>query len=121
MADSSALDSIRAELARDVVRGDARPSANAACGAIPPDAAERAHRVAYPAADETARSIAARLVAIAPPHVPLRVAAVAAGGDTSALAIVARPLERTERCAAGRLTIPLIETRARAIVPVEAP
>ena len=138
--DSAAVVSpgFREALARDAVRVDARAAAGAsalpACSAAPPAASSPARtgaRIAYPAADATARDLAARLAALRVAGVrailPLDgdafLAALRAGGEAAYVLALPRTLAPCEDLPlpGGAAVLPLVDTRAHALVRQGAP
>jgi hypothetical protein len=132
------LAGVRAALARDAVRAEARGAeppywweTRATCRGQPwPERAPVGHRIVYPAADSTARELAERAVAL-PAAARLQLVAVGLGASelTRALAaggevayIVPYPRPSPAACGAvparprGALIVPLVETRARAVL-----
>ena len=130
----AASDELRASLARDAVRADARPAGNgyawqtAACAGAGPRAAQPERRVVYAAADPVGRAVAERLVAMDGTVTAAALgddslaAALAAGAD--AVYVVTIPIagDTTDACTrlparpASARIVPLVETRAHAIV-----
>lgn len=130
----------RVALAQNVVRTDARPAkqltwADSAARCAPPSAGSGStpKAIAYSAADPTARELAERLVALggasAPAVRPLEpdsFAAVLRRGDAGGF-IVGGPLLAPVPCVesagwpSGARVIPLVETRAHAVVRRGAP
>jgi hypothetical protein len=130
----------RAALAQNVVRTDARaagPStwadSAARCAQASVRAGSPSHAIAYPAGDPTARELAERLVALGGPAAPMvrplepdSLAAVLRLGDAGGF-IVSGPLVAPVPCVessgwpSGARVIPLVETRAHAVVRRGAP
>jgi len=128
----------REALARDAVRVDARAVAGAstlpACSAAPPASSSPARtgaRIAYPAADATARDLAARLAALgtagARAILPLEddafLAALRAGREAAYVLALPRTLAPCEDLPlpGGAAVLPLVDTRAHALVRRGAP
>lgn len=132
-----AADSLRASLARDAVKADARPaqSAPSSCNTVAtPQRSDQLSRVVYPANDVVARGLAERIVALNANDPELRVEALAdsafaasfrAGRERAYILAVPRSTEGF--CSIGlpfptqAVVRPLIETRARAIVRKGSP
>ena len=130
----------RTALAQNAVRTDARPAAAstwadsaARCAPAPARAGTPSKSIAYPDGDPTARELAERLVALAGPAAPTArplepdsFAAALRRGDAGGF-IVSGPLAAAAPCVessgwpAGARAIPLVETRAHAIVRRGAP
>jgi len=121
----------RESLARDVVRVDARAAAPATSQVACPAAAQgtphpirSGARIAYPTADRTARDLAARLVAVGVGRtiIPLDSAALLAslreGRETGYVLSLPRTLIPCDnlQLPPGASLVPLVETRAHAIV-----
>jgi hypothetical protein len=133
--------SFRADLARDVVPGEARPpeppfwwEGAPACGLAPgaASAPERDGPLLYPAGDSTAAALAARLVALsddaglAVRPVPPAVldSALTSGARGAVLALPKRallPCRELGRWPAGSRLVPLVEIRLSAVVRRDAP
>jgi Bacterial extracellular solute-binding proteins, family 5 Middle len=128
----------RDALARDAVRVEARgapgDSVPPACSAAPPASASPARtgaRIAYPAADATARDLAARLAAlgtagaraILPLDQDALVASLRAGREVAWVLALPRTLAPCEDLPVpgGAAVLPLVDTRARALVRQGAP
>ena len=139
-ADSAAVvaPSFRDALARDAVRVDARAAAGAsappACSAAPPASSPPARttaRIAYPSADATARDLAARLAALgvagARAILPLDgdalLASLRAGREAAYVVALPRTLALCQDLVvpAGAAVLPLVDTRAHALVRQGAP
>jgi hypothetical protein len=135
-------DDLRADLAANAVRVDARPAQSHGCGAVAPviGSGSRA-RIVYADDDSVARALAERLVALAPRAgdlVPLTLAqvgdtirargdpadslpaALAGGQDVGYIVSVAFPAE-SPPCPMAPGILPLIETRPHAIVRRASP
>jgi hypothetical protein len=130
----------RAALARNVVRAEARPADDSAwpdsaarCSPAPAAPPSSSSAIVYPAADATARALAERLVALAGPAglavrglEPDSLSAALRRGDARAF-VVSGPRMAAGACAessdwpAGARAVPLVETRAHAIVRRGAP
>jgi hypothetical protein len=131
--------SLRAELARDVVRAEARPAegpewweSRSACGAPAPSASGRRVALAIPSRDATARAIGERMVALLGRESPgLRLVEYGADEFGAALAdgrasVFVVPLQRlapgTPGCPEGyhlplgSTVVPLVDTRATAVL-----
>jgi hypothetical protein len=120
-------------LARDAVRIDARAAAGAPMGCAPATPAPShsgrpAGRIAYPAGDRTAADLAARLAAlgiagarsaVALDSVAL-IASLRAGAEVAYVVVLARACDQASRAAASAV-LPLVETRAHAVVRSGAP
>jgi hypothetical protein len=132
-----ASDSVRRSLARDAVRAEARVAeppfwwdSTAGCPAVPGDSLRGASsRIVYPRGDEVARGLAERIVALAHSGSQLRAAAlgeaalaVALRDGTERAYVVPVPRQSLAPCRdsaawpSGVSILPLIDTRARAIV-----
>ena len=130
----------RAALAQNAVRTDARaagpsswPDSAARCASAPMPAGSPSKAIAYPAGDSTARELAERLVAVAAPGAltvrPLLPDSFAPALRRSEAAefIVRGPLTAPTPCVessgwpAGARVVPLVETRAHAVVRRGAP
>jgi hypothetical protein len=130
-------DSVRRSLARDAVRAEARIAeppfwwdSTAGCPGVPGDTLRGASsRIVYPRGDEVARGLAERIVALAHSGSPLRAAAlgeaalaVALRDGTERAYIVPVPRQSLAPCRdsaawpSGASILPLIDTRARAIL-----
>jgi hypothetical protein len=136
-ADTAAF---RVALAQNVVRTDARAAglpawADSAARCAPASARSRSTStaIAYPAADPTARELAERLVALGGPAAPVvrplepdSFAALLHRGDAAGF-IVSGPLQAPVPCVEssgwppGAHVMPLVETRAHAVVRRGAP
>lgn len=132
---------LRASLARDVVRVDARAAGppfwwEAACGSHPPGtvSATQDSRIGYPAQDPAAGALASRLVALGavgpggavlPLPTPELLAGIAAG--RIAAAVLPLPRVPTVPCAAvlrmpvGWAVSPLVDTRAHLVTRRDGP
>lgn len=113
----SALDALRAELARDVVLGDARAATMAACGTSTRSAPGRLTTIRYRVSDTTARSIAARLAAVGGDSVRIDGYEHEGLGTAEAAFVTSFAGWDTGMCDLTSWIIPLVETRARAITP----
>jgi len=128
----------REALARDAVRVDARAPlgspAGGACSAPPPVSSTPTRtgaRIVYPAADATARDLAARLAALgvagARAILPLDgdafLASLRAGRETAYVLALPRTLASCDDLPVpeGAAVLPLVETRAQALVRQGAP
>jgi hypothetical protein len=138
-ADSAAVvaPGFRDALARDAVRVDARAAAGAsappACSATPPSSppARTTARIAYSAADATARDLAARLAALgvagARAILPLDrdalVSSLRAGREAAYVLALPRTLALCQDLVvpAGGVVLRLVDTRAHALVRQGAP
>jgi hypothetical protein len=125
-------DSLRASLARDAVRADARPAQtipSSCSGVAAPERLDHLSRVAYQAKDVVARGLAERIVALNGDDPELRVEALPDSAFAASLRagrerayILALPISLEDICSTGlpfpeqALVHPLIDTRARAIV-----
>jgi hypothetical protein len=125
-------DSLRASLARDAVRADARPAQTipSSCSSVAaPERLDHLSRVAYQAKDVVARGLAERIVALNGDDPELRVEALPDSAFAASLRagrerayILALPISLEDICSTGlpfpeqALVHPLIDTRARAIV-----
>jgi hypothetical protein len=126
------------ELARDVVRIDARAAmpSPSACPTAPARTSvtrtgRPASRIAYAAGDRTAADLAARLAALgvadARTVLPLDAAALAAslreGREAAYVIVLAHGLPRCDDASrpAGSVVLPLVDTRAHALVRNGAP
>jgi hypothetical protein len=130
----------RAALAQNVVRTDARGAGSstwadsaARCAPASAPTSSRSQAIAYPAGDPTARELAERLVALGGPAAPTvrplqpdSFAALLRLGDAGGF-IVSGPLVTPVPCVessgwpSGARAIPLVETRAHAVVRRGAP
>ncbi|HEY8105536.1 MAG TPA: ABC transporter substrate-binding protein [Gemmatimonadales bacterium] len=134
--DSSAADvtpAFKETLARDAVRIDARAATAVAAGCpvatlAPNRSAHPGTRIAYRAGDRTAGDLAARLAAlgiagarsvVALDSVAL-IASLRAGAEVAYVVVLARACDEASR-AAGAAVLPLVETRAHAVVRSGAP
>jgi hypothetical protein len=120
-------------LARDAVRIDARAATAVAAGCpvatlAPNRSAHPETRIAYRAGDRTAGDLAARLAAlgiagarsvVALDSVAL-IASLRAGAEVAYVVVLARACDEASR-AAGAAVLPLVETRAHAVVRSGAP
>jgi extracellular solute-binding protein (family 5) len=139
-ADSAtvAAPGFRDALARDAVRVDARAAAGAsvppACSTPPAASASPARtgaRIAYPAADATARDLAARLAAlgvagaraILPLDEDALLASLRAGREAAYVVALPRTLALCQDLAVpgGAAVLPLVDTRPHALVRQGAP
>jgi hypothetical protein len=128
----------RDALARDAVRVEARAAAGAsalpACVGAPPASASPARtgaRIAYPAANATARDLAARLAAlgvagaraILPLDEDALLASLRAGREAAYVLALPRPPGPCQDLAVpdGAAVLPLVDTRAHALVRQGAP
>jgi hypothetical protein len=115
---ASALATLKEELARDVVPGDARAAEAGPCGASTPSRRGRLTMIRYLASDHTARSIAARLAAVGGDSIRIDAYEHEALGTADAAIVTAFGAPGSHMCDLAVWIIPLVETRARAISPV---